>query len=119
MWVRLYIDMIYGTREVEGGTKKLSLCEVDDLRGRAGDRFDVLPFDFLSFSESAPKFLDLFLKEAGRIRNRALMTRGTAESSHPQSCHLVPLNRVLALSNDGRFFRQRAPLPPLFTLRRG
>ena len=51
--------------------QKLSLSEVDNLRGRADDRFDVFPlhFHFLSLSESALKFLDLFLsgsKKSGR-----------------------------------------------------
>ena len=53
--------MIYGTRGIEDGSKSLSLCEIDDLRRRVDDRFGVLPFHFLNFSESPLKVLDLFL----------------------------------------------------------
>jgi hypothetical protein len=40
---------------------RLSLREVDDLRGRADNRFDVFLFDLFSLSESALKVLHLFL----------------------------------------------------------
>ena len=116
VWVELYIDMIYGT--LGGEARKLSLGEVNDFRGRTNDRFDVFPFDFISFTESPLEVFDLFLntsQEPVRIRNQTLMTRGRDLNSYPQPCHLAPLNRVLALSNDGGFLYCRAPLHPLFS----
>ena len=116
VWVELYIDMIYGT--LEGEARKLSLGEVNNFRSRADGRFDVFQFDFLSLSESPLEVFDFFLngsQEPGRIRNQTLMTQGRDLNSYPQSCHLVPFNRVLALSNDGGFLRYRAPLRPLFS----
>lgn len=76
--------------------RKLSLCQVDDLWRRADDRFDVFPFDFLDFSQSALEVFDLFA----------------------ESCHLVPLNRILALSDDGRLLGYRTPPHPPFALGR-
>lgn len=50
--------------------------EVDDLRGRADDGFNVFPFDLLDFSEPTLKILYLFLrtsKGTERIRNQGWM----------------------------------------------
>jgi len=75
---------------------KLLLREVDDLWGGADSGVDIFLLDLLNFSQSALKVLYLF----------------------PESRYLVPLNRILALSNDGRFFHYRALLRPPFALSR-
>lgn len=48
---------------VHFGLRKLSLREVDDLRARADDGFDIFPFDLFNFPEPALKVLDLFLRK--------------------------------------------------------
>jgi len=97
---------------VHFGLQKLSLREVDDLWIGADDGFNVFPFDLFSFPESALKVLYLFLhtKKPGRVRNQGRTIRRTDAHPHPEPRYLIPLNRVLALSNDRRLFVYRAPL---------
>jgi len=97
------------------GFRKLSLREVDDLWGSVDDGFGIFLFDLFSFSESALKILYLFLfrpKKPEWIRNQRRVTRETDVDPYPEPCHLVPVNRVLTLSNDGRFLGYRALLHP-------
>ena len=103
-----------------GWIRKLSLCEVNDLWGRSNDGFDVFPFELFSISESALEVLHLFLRAS---RNRRGQESGRDDSRdsfnpYPEPRHLVPLNRVLTLSNDGGFLGYRAPLRPPFALYR-
>ena len=119
VWMRLYIDMIYGTLN-RSRFRRLSLREVDDLWSRADDGFDVFPFDILGFSESTLKILYLFLrtpKGTERIRNW-VDDWGIDVCPYPEPLYLVPPNRVLTLPDDGRFFRNRAPPRPPCALRR-
>lgn len=121
VWVELYIDMILWYTLARRWSRKLSLGEVDDLWGSADERFDVFPFDLFGFPEPALKVLYLSLhvaREPEQIRNHRRMTRGTDFYPYPKPRHLVPLNRVLALSNDRRFLCNRAPLRPPFAFYR-
>ena len=91
--------------------------EVDDLWGGADDGLDVFPFDFFSFAESALEVLHLSLRKSSKSE-----IKGDGSTNkfppYPEPRYLVPLNRVLALSNDGRFRGYRAPLDPPLTLYR-